>query len=208
MALRFGERTVDPMILPVLHYGDPILRKKGARIESPTTEIHQLIADMFDTMYAAKGVGLAAQQVGRALQLTVIDVRGIRDRPSQVWLDGREMDLEAFMPLVLINPRITPTGEPARGPEGCLSFPEIFGDVERATEVDVIAQNERGDEFHFKAGGLLARAIQHEVDHLNGLLFIDRMDRQTFQSVKDEIDTLQNETRALLANASKAGSTR
>ena len=184
----------------MVKYGDPVLRKKGARIESITNDIQRLVADMFDTMYAAKGVGLAAQQVGHALQLTVLDVRGVKDRPSQLWLNGQEASVEAFMPLVLINPKIQSGGPPARGSEGCLSFPEIYGDVERPAEVDVTAQNERGDSFQFKAGGLLARAIQHEVDHLNGLLFIDRMDRTTFLSIKQETDALQLETRARMAS--------
>src|SRR5580765_8026206 len=94
------------MILPVVKFGTPILREKGQRIESITPAIKKLIADMFETMYAYKGVGLAAQQVGLALQLTVIDVRGITDRPSSLELDGQPADVAGFMPLVLINPEI------------------------------------------------------------------------------------------------------
>jgi peptide deformylase len=186
------------MVLDVVKYGDPVLREKGAKIEAITPEITQLIADMFDTMKAAKGVGLAAQQVGRALQLTVIDVRGLRDRPSLLWLDGQPADAEAFMPLVLINPRINPVGPRVAGPEGCLSFPEIYGDIERPAEVEVTAHNERGESFSFKAGGLLARAVQHEVDHLNGILFIDRMSSSVRAEVKAEADFLQAETKARL----------
>jgi peptide deformylase len=117
------------MILKVLRYGHPALRQKGARIETVTLEIKKLIADMFETMYAHKGVGLAAQQVGSALQLTVIDVRGVTDRPSTLELDGKAADVLDFMPLVLINPEVKPVGEPVAGPEGCLSFPEIFADI-------------------------------------------------------------------------------
>ncbi len=188
------------MVLPVVKYGDPVLRRKGAKIESVTPEITTFIADMFDTMKAARGVGLAAQQVGHALQITVIDVRGITDRPSKLWLDGTPADVESFMPLVLINPVITPTGPRVAGPEGCLSFPEIFGDVDRPSEVEVTALNERGETFSFRAGGLLARAVQHEVDHLNGILFIDRMNTETRQEVRSEIDELQAETKARLAS--------
>lgn len=92
------------MILEVVKYGHPTLRQKGAQIESVTTTVKQLIADMFETMYANKGVGLAAQQVGQAWQLTVIDVRGVKDRPSSLELNGKPADVESFMPLVLINP--------------------------------------------------------------------------------------------------------
>lgn len=187
------------MVLEVVHYGDPVLRKKGAKIEAITPEISQFIADMFDTMKAAKGVGLAAQQVGKAVQLTVIDVRGLKDRPSQLWLDGQPADVESFMPLVLINPVIAPSGPRVAGPEGCLSFPQIYGDIERPAEVEVTAQNERGESYSFKAGGLLARAVQHEVDHLNGILFIDRMSSDVRAEVKDEVDLLLAETKAALA---------
>src|SRR5690349_7998741 len=115
------------MILPVLKYGHPMLRQKGARIESITAEIHELIAHMQDTMYAAKGVGLAAQQVGRALQLAVIDVSGATDRPSTLKLQGKPAEVADYMPIVLINPQVKPVGDPVPGAEGCLSFPEIYG---------------------------------------------------------------------------------
>ena len=157
------------------------------------------IADMFETMKVSRGIGLAAQQIGHALQLTVIDVRGVKDRPSKLWLAGQEADVESFMPLVLLNPVVHPTGPRVAAPEGCLSFPDIFGEVERTAEVEVAAQNERGESYSFKAGGLLARAIQHEVDHLNGILFIDRMDSETRSDLRPEIDELQAETKAALA---------
>ena len=189
------------MVLPVVKYGDPVLRKKGAKIEAITPEVTQLIADMFETMKATRGIGLAAQQVGRAVQLTVLDVRGTKDRPSQLWLSGQEADVESFMPLVLINPVVHPTGPRVKGPEGCLSFPEIFGEVERPAQVEVTAQNERGESYSFKAGGLLARAVQHELDHLNGILFIDRMDTETRSDLKPEIEELQAETKLALAKA-------
>src|SRR4029079_855501 len=100
------------MILKVVKFGHPALRAKGARIETITPEIKQLIADMFETMYAHKGVGLAAQQVGIALQVTVIDVRGVTDRPSTLELKGKPSDVNEFMPLVLINPDLKPAGDP------------------------------------------------------------------------------------------------
>jgi peptide deformylase len=184
------------MILPVIKYGHPVLRQKGARIESVTLEIKQFIADMFETMYAAKGIGLAAQQVGKALQLTVLDLRAVTDRPSTLELKGKPAELDAIMPLVLINPEIKPLSDLIAGPEGCLSFPEMYGEVSRPESVEVKALNEKGKPIEFRAGGLLARAVQHEADHLNGILFIDRMDRKTKNELRDELEMLQAETKA------------
>lgn len=186
------------MILPVVKYGHPVLRQKGARIESINAEIKKLAADMLETMHANKGVGLAAQQIGRALQLTVIDVTDAKDRPSWLELDGKPADVDGFMPLVLINPEITPLGDPVAAGEGCLSFPEIFGEITRPESVDVKALNEKGRPVQFRCGGLLARAVQHEVDHLNGILFIDRMDKATKAELRPQLDDLQTATKAEL----------
>ena len=184
------------MVLPVVKFGDPVLRRRGDRIAEVTPEIRQLVADMFETMESANGVGLAAQQIGRALQLTVIDVRGAKERPSTLWIDNQPADPESFMPLVLINPVIKPVGPQLKEPEGCLSFPEIYADIQRPGEVEVTAQNLRGESFSFRAGGLLGRAVQHEVDHLNGILFIDRMDSAARRDWQPEIDALQSATKA------------
>lgn len=186
------------MILPVVKYGHPVLRQKGARVETITREIKTLAADMLETMHATKGVGLAAQQIGRAVQLTVIDVRDVKDRPSWLELDGKPANVNAFMPLVLINPEITPLGEFVSGGEGCLSFPEIFGEIARPESVDVKALNEKGRPVAFRGGGFLARVVQHEVDHLNGILFIDRMDKTTKEELRPQLDALQAATKAEL----------
>jgi peptide deformylase len=186
------------MILPVVKYGHPVLRQKGAAIEKITPEIKRLITDMFETMREKNGVGLAAQQVGRALQLTVIDVREAKDRPSTLELKGKPADVNEFMPLVLINPEIKPVGEPVTGGEGCLSFPEIFAEISRPESVDVKALNEKLKPIEFRAGGLLARAVQHEADHLNGILFIDRMERKKKEEFREELDALQAATKAEL----------
>lgn len=184
------------MVLEIVNYGAPVLRAKGAKVDSITPEIRQLIADMFETMYAHKGIGLAAQQVGRALQLTVLDVRGITDRPSSLELDGEPADPEKFMPLVLVNPKLTLVGPTVTGPEGCLSFPDIYHDIPRADILDVVALTADGNPLSFRCGGLLSRAIQHETDHLNGILFIDRMSREDKLSLKEELEDLQAETRS------------
>ena len=186
------------MILEVVRYGHPALRQNGAHVEAVTPEIKKLISDMFETMTAKHGVGLAAQQVGRALQLTVIDVREAKDRPSWLEFDGKPADVNAFMPLVLVNPEITPTGEPATGGEGCLSFPEIYAEITRPESVTVKALNGKGKPVEFRCGGLLARVVQHEVDHLKGILFIDRMDRKTKEELRSQLDELQAATKAEL----------
>ena len=191
------------MILEIVKYGHPALRQKGARIEPITPAIKKIVADMLETMYAHKGVGLAAQQVGRALQLTVLDVRGITDRPSSLEWHGKPADVNEFMPLVLMNPEIKPSGDPVAGPEGCLSFPEIYAEITRPEFVDVKAMNEKGKQIEFRAGGLLSRAIQHEKDHLQGILFIDRMDKKTKEELKPELDLLQAETKDALQLAQK-----
>jgi peptide deformylase len=194
------------MILEVVKYGHPTLRKKGARIESVTPAIKELIANMFETMYAARGIGLAAQQVGEALLVTVIDVReASAERPSTLELNGQPADPHKLMPLVLINPELKSVGEMVAGPEGCLSFPEVYADISRPEKVDVVAMNEDGQRIEFRAGGLLARAIQHETDHLNGILFIDRMDSDTKKEMKAELDELQAGTKAVLAGKKASG---
>jgi peptide deformylase len=187
------------MILPVVKYGHPVLRQRGARIDRITPEINELIDDMFDTMHSAKGVGLAAQQIGRAIQLTVIDVRDVTDRPSTLELEGQPADPDGFMPLVLINPEVRPAGEPVVGPEGCLSFPEIYADISRPEMIDVTALDGEGQPIEFRCGGLLARVIQHELDHLRGILFIDRMNAEEKQELKPKLEAMQAETKAELA---------
>ena len=187
------------MVLEIVKYGHPVLRQKGAKIENITPEIKKLIADMFTTMEENHGVGLAAQQVGVAKQLTVIDVRAVTDRPSTLELNGKPADVASIMPLVLINPEVTPAGEPVAGGEGCLSFPEIYAEISRPGTVDVKALDAKGKPISFRCGGLLARAVQHETDHLNGLLFIDRMDKKTKAELQPELDELQAITKKLLA---------
>jgi len=189
------------MILDIVKYGHPVLRQKGERIESVTREIKKLAADMLETMHANKGVGLAAQQIGRALRLTVIDMRDVKDRPSWLELDGKPADINGLLPLVLINPEIKPFGDSVTGGEGCLSFPEIFGEIARPESVDVKALNEKGRPVEFRCGGLLARVIQHELDHLNGILFIDRMDKVTKEELRPRLDALQAATKAELQKA-------
>ena len=182
------------MKLSILQYGDPVLRTKGKRIDQIDDRIRELAANMLETMHAVNGIGLAAQQIGEPLQLTVIDVSQVEDRPSTMKLNGEEVDPKAPMPLVLINPEIELGSETELGSEGCLSFPAISGDIERAKSAAVRAQTLDG-EIEIEAGGLLARALQHELDHLNGILFIDRMSAVAKAALASRLKRLQKETK-------------
>ena len=148
------------MVRTILHYPDKRLRERGKKIEAVTPELRKLIDDMAETMYAAPGVGLAATQIGEALQLFIIDIAD-NDEPS---------DLRVF-----INPEILATDGEITWQEGCLSFPGVTEDIDRAAHVRVRAQDRDGTWFELEAEGLLAVAIQHEYDHLQGQLMIDHM---------------------------------
>ena len=148
------------MIRTILHYPDKRLREQGKKIEAVTPEIQKLIDDMAETMYAAPGVGLAATQIGEALQLFIIDIAD-SDEPS---------DLKVF-----VNPEIIERDGEIVWQEGCLSFPGVQEDIDRAAKVKVRAQDRDGKWFELEAEGLLAVAIQHEFDHLQGVLMIDHM---------------------------------
>jgi len=147
-------------IRTILHYPDPRLRLKAVSVAEVTPAIEQLIDDMAETMYAAPGVGLAATQIGELHRIFLIDIAG-EDQPS---------DLRVF-----INPEITRKDGEQLWPEGCLSFPGVNEDIKRAETVTVRALGRDGKPFEVSAGGLLAVAIQHENDHLEGVLMIDRM---------------------------------
>ena len=182
------------MKLSILQYGDPVLRAKGKRVDKIDNHVRELVSNMIETMQAANGVGLAAQQVGEALQLTVLDISQVEDRPSKMKLHRQDVDPKEMMPLVLMNPEIELGNETEFGTEGCLSFPEINGEIERAKSVSVRALNLEGKPIEIEASGFLARAIQHEVDHLNGILFIDRMSSAAKVALSSRLKRLQKET--------------
>jgi len=141
-------------LLDIRVLGDPILRQETKPVQHVSDELRQLVADLFTTMYAAKGIGLAAPQVGRTEQVAVVDVHD--------------------NPLVIINPEVVvAAGKTVKGEEGCLSIPDIYGDVERPERVRVRAMNLDGETFEVDADELFARCLQHEIDHLHGKLFID-----------------------------------
>ncbi len=178
----------------IVKYGDPVLRAKGRKIEKVNDDVRALAVDMLETMHAANGVGLAAQQIGEALQLTVLDISDVEERPSGLIWEGKEVDPVSVMPLILLNPELELGSETVSGPEGCLSFPEISADIDRAESVFVKAETLDGEKIKFEASGLLARALQHEVDHLHGILFIDRMSSVAKTSLSGRLKKLQKET--------------
>jgi peptide deformylase len=180
----------------IRQYGDPVLRAKGKIVGQVDETLRALAADMIETMHDANGVGLAAQQVGEALQLTVIDVRPAEDRPSSLKINGRDMILEEAMPMALLNPQLTLGREIISGTEGCLSFPEISAEIDRSEAVHVRAMTLEGETIDISATGLLARALQHEIDHLNGILFIDRMNSSVKASLAGKLKRMQKETQA------------
>jgi peptide deformylase len=144
-------------------YPDPVLRKKTSAVERIDSALDRLIEDMVETMHAAPGVGLAANQVGVPLQLAVID------------LSSREDEEQRHPLLVIINPEILALEGSVIEEEGCLSIPDYAEKVKRAARVKVRAQDRKGKQFEIEAEGLMAKALQHEIDHLNGLLFVDKL---------------------------------
>ena len=182
------------MVFEIVKYGDPVLQTKGKPVGEVSDAIRQLSADMIETMYAANGIGLAAQQIGLALQICVVDVAPVQqDRPSRMWIDGAEQKLEEWMPLTLVNPQLDFGPAKDTASEGCLSFPDLHGDVLRPSRIKVRAQVADGRHVEFEADGMLARAIQHEVDHLNGVLFTSRMNSATKASLSGRLKRLHRE---------------
>lgn len=179
------------MIREIVHYDAPVLRAKGKEVGETTTGIRTLVEDLLDTMRAARGVGLAAQQIGVPLQLAVIDVTGIKERPSKMWVNGEPVNPEDFMPLVLINPVLKPTKTKIVGHEGCLSFPGLTLDIARAQRVGVKTRKLDGGFFEFDAAGLLGRAVLHEVDHLHGRLFIDHISAEDRRAIREDLEYIK-----------------
>jgi peptide deformylase len=180
----------------ICNYGNPILREKAVRISDFGEELKALAADMLETMYAEKGIGLAAQQIGRTEDLCVIDIPPDGDLSPE----GLPMNPEVRMPLVLINAEIVESAqEVSPFEEGCLSFPDILGSVTRPEEVRVRYQDLSGEEQEWTARGLLARAVQHELDHLRGILFIDYMSQVRRMALAGRLKRLKKETLASLS---------
>lgn len=172
------------MRLPLAYYGDPILRKKCAQITEITPEIRQLVQDMIETLEEQKGVGLAAPQIKSpiALFLTQAPNRDIND--PEKWIPGKL--------LVFINPKITSySEETSTYSQGCLSIPKVYGDVTRPFRITVVALDLDGKEFTQEFSDFEAQAIMHENDHLNGVLFIDRLDQKERKNLEPHLRALK-----------------
>ena len=174
-------------VLEVVHYGDPILRKKCNSVKD-FLKLESLLNDMFDTMYEENGIGLAANQVGFDMNLFIIDISGIEeDEKTRVFINGEIINSE---------------GE-SWFEEGCLSIPDIRLNVKRPDIIKFKYQDEKGQEFEEDFDGLLARAIQHEVDHLNGVFIVDRVSKSEKMSVAKELKDIEKNSFATL-NSRKA----
>ncbi len=154
-------------LLPIQVLGSSILRVETTPVTEITDELQRLIDDMFETMHAAQGIGLAAPQVGRSERLAVVEIEGDR--------------------LVLINPEIVDESGGDKAEEGCLSIPDIYGDVERSARVTVRATDREGEAFEIEAEGLLAVCIQHEMDHLMGKVFVDYLSNLKRNRIKAKL---------------------
>jgi len=154
-----------------MFFGDPVLRQKAVAVQKIDAEIRRMATGMLETMYRSNGLGLAAEQIGRREAVCVVDVS-----PQETKEEGESSACTHVpMPLIMVNPEIREMKGEQTGQEGCLSFPEIFVLVKRAEEVDVSYTNLESRTETVHAGGLLARAIQHEIDHLKGILLVDHM---------------------------------
>ena len=178
------------MVLPIVRYPEAVLRAKCRPITEVTPEIRKLSDDMLETMRAANGVGLAAPQVGADQQLAVIDVSHNPQCISYLRINGEPADMVQHMPVVFLNPRLDLGKDRETDEEGCLSFPGLRGDIRRAAEMKVTFETLDGQTQTWETDGLLARAFQHEIDHLNGILFIDRMSAAAKVSLKRKLKSL------------------
>ncbi len=190
------------MILSIVQYNDPRLRQKGQPVKSFDAALKTLFQDMVETMHEADGIGLAAQQIGKALQFCVVDVRHAQDA-FNFELDGRSnLPAELIMPLAVANPMIRiPDTKTSISEEGCLSIPDIRGEVERPERIQVDFQDLEGRPHTLECDGIFARCLLHEVDHLDGILFLDRMQKKDLKAVEKKLKILKRRTRDALNTA-------
>lgn len=164
------------MVLKIIKYPEPILRKKAVPVEKISQDIFQLAEDMVETMVKEDGLGLAANQVGSLLRIFVINMTPQEDQPT---------------PVVMINPEVLSQEGTVRAEEGCLSFPELYLNIVRPQRIRMHAKNLYNEDFVYEMDGVLARAVLHEIDHLNGTLFIDHVDEAEKEKIKTYVDNLQ-----------------
>jgi peptide deformylase len=181
------------MVLKIVRYPAPVLRAKCRAITEVTPEIRELAENMIDTMRDANGVGLAAPQVAVDQQLAVIDVSHNPQCLTFLRINGVRADMVANMPVVFMNPVLELGKDKDVDEEGCLSFPRLRGDIRRSEQVKVTFTNLSGETQTWEMDGLLARAFQHEIDHLNGILFIDRLSAVAKVGLKRKLTRLMEE---------------
>ncbi|MBI5473701.1 MAG: peptide deformylase [Ignavibacteriae bacterium] len=183
-------------LLPIYTYGQPVLRKRAKPVKQVTDELKKFVDDMFETMDHAKGVGLAANQVGSLDRVIVIDVTDVNDKPHEgvgEAADRVPAEKQATGPqrFALINPEIIASSGSWKMEEGCLSIPEIRDEVERPEIVRVRFKDVEGRDQEFETDGFLARVLQHEIDHLNGVLFIDRLGMVKQKLLRGRLNKIQ-----------------
>jgi peptide deformylase len=179
------------MILPIVQYGAPILRKKCRPVEEVDANLENLVEDMIETMHDASGVGLAAPQVAVDLRLAIVDVSHDPDSVGYLRINGRDTPLEDLMPLVFMNPDLEGEGDREAVEEGCLSIHDIRAKVIRPSAIRGDLTLLDGSRIRIETDGLLARAIQHETDHLNGILFVDRLSAAAKLSIRGKLKRLR-----------------
>ncbi len=190
----------DSRLLRIATYGEPVLREKAIPITEVTEEIRELAEKMTTTMYEneTRGIGLAAPQVGVSLRLVVIDTSS--DEPPPPNASPGELLLEPRMPLVLVNPEITGVSAATSVyHEACLSIPELSGDVVRPVTVRLKTQLLDGEVVEIECGGLLGRCLQHELDHLDGIMFVDRMDEEDRAEIAEDLRILERQAKKRLS---------
>lgn len=193
------------MQLRVTQFGEPVLREVGSPVLRFDAKLRALAQDMLETMYAEDGIGIAAPQVDRALQLFVIDVSDLDPAEVDFTLDGKSPPLELVMPLAVVNPKLRLLeGEPVVAEEGCLSFPGLRGKVPRASAVEMEFQDLEGRPRKIEARGWIARVLQHEYDHLQGVLYIDRMDAAAVRALDPKLKQLKRATKSFLRTREKS----
>ncbi len=187
------------MLLRITQFGEPILKQKGEPVTVFDDGLKKLAADMLEAMYEADGIGLAAQQIDKAIQLFVMDLQ-VREREVdfQYTLDGRTPPLDLIMPLAMVNPEVEAFGEEQPYDEGCLSFPGVRGNVIRPSQVRVRYQDLDGQSHTLECDGIFARVILHENDHLQGVLFIERMHPDTLRGQESKLKKLKRASRDFL----------
>ncbi len=187
---RFRIPPPRAMIREIVQYGDPVLRQRCRPVTEVDAALVELAADMLETMHDANGVGLAAPQIGIDLRLAVIDVSHDPECISYLIVNGQHAELGSIMPLIFINPELEFGQEKEFGLEGCLSIQGIRSDVRRPAEVRATLPQLDGSVLVVETDGLLARALQHEIDHLNGVLFVDRLPAAAKVSMKNRLRKL------------------